>query len=131
MQVISRAGATGDRLQRLRLLVHIGDFFTAYHEKKLSRALEILDDAGIFRNTTERREVQCPADRGTVQIEDQFGQRHIVRVPLNVEPGQTFWAEIPVSARGGMLAEQCVVPLYGVLEMRLSNWCADLLQVDS
>ena len=59
MQVISRAGATGDRLQRLRLLVHIGDFFTAYHEKKLSRALEILDDAGIFRNTTERREVQC------------------------------------------------------------------------
>jgi hypothetical protein len=68
------SGAASDRHRRLRLLVYIGDFFTAYHDKKPARALQVLDEAGVLQNTVERIQVVCPPEKrpgGTVQCADR------------------------------------------------------------
>ena len=97
------SSGTAQRQRRMKLLVYIGEFFSAYHEKKPERALQVLDEAGILQSTMQRVEVTCPITKqqgGTVHVTDRLGQRHAVRIPAGVQGGESFVAEVRVQLIG-------------------------------
>lgn len=125
------SGAAVERQRRLRLLVHIADFFTAYAAKDTARALAVLDEAGVLgQHGMERINVMCPPDKragNVIHVADRIGQMHAVTIPPGVTPNQHFPADVPSAGAGGglgsgtsgALADQLVREMPAVLDAAL------------
>jgi hypothetical protein len=126
------SGASADRKRRLRLLVAVADFFSAYAAKETGKALAVLDSVGVLgQHGVERLEVTCPPDKrpgNIIHVADRIGQMHAVTVPPGVQQGQSFPADVPSSGGpggsgggtgSGALAEQLVREMPAVLDAAL------------
>ena len=107
-------GAAVERQRRLRLLVHVADFFSAFAAKDTAKALQVLDAAGILQHATERIEVTCPSGKfpgNVLHATDRSGRMHAVTVPPGVAQGATFLVDVSSGGSGGAsggVAEQLV-----------------------
>ena len=118
-------GAAVERQRRLRLLVHVADFFSAFAAKDTAKALQVLDAAGILQHATERIEVTCPSGKfpgNVLHATDRSGRMHAVTVPPGVAQGATFLVDVSSGGSGGAsggVAEQLVREMPMVLDAAL------------
>lgn len=122
------SGAAADRKRRLRLLVAVADFFTAYSANNTAKALAVLDGVGILgHHGVERINVVCPRDKrpgNIIHVTDRIGQLHAVTVPPGIRENESFPADVPSTGRGTgagsrALADQLVQEMPAVLDAAL------------
>ena len=123
------SGAAADRKRRLRMLVAVAEFYSAYSAKDTAKALAVLDGVGILgQHGVERMEVVCPAGKrpgNIIHVTDRIGQMHAVTVPPGITADQSFPVDVPSTDRGtgdagsGALADQLVREMPVVLDAAL------------